>query len=62
MTQNRTKERLRKLTVLLEPDLERQLMGERARIAATEGLTVSLTSLASRAMRAGFALAEHRKR
>jgi hypothetical protein len=49
-----SKEPLRKLTVLLEPDLAHTLMAERARIAAVEGVNVSLTSLATRAMRAGF--------
>lgn len=45
---------LRKLTVLLEPDLEQRLLGERERIAAAEGVKVSLTAIASRAMRDGF--------
>lgn len=53
---------LRKLTVLLEPELAQTIMSERARIAATEGVNVSLTALATRAMRAGFAVEAERKR
>lgn len=54
LNDTRTKKPLRKLTVLLEPELADALMSERSRIAACEGVNVSLTSLASRAMRAGF--------
>ena len=50
----RVKKPLRKLTVLLEPELADALMSERARIAANEGVNVSLTSLATKAMRVGF--------
>ncbi|CDO36018.1 hypothetical protein [Novosphingobium sp. KN65.2] len=42
------------MTILLEAELASQLLGERARIAANEGVNVSLTSLATKAMRAGF--------
>lgn len=48
------KPKLRKLTVLMEPALAQTLMAERARIAAVEGINVSLSALATRAMRAGF--------
>lgn len=43
-----------KLTVLLDAELERRLHDEQARIAKETGFNVSMTQVASRAMRAGF--------
>lgn len=43
-----------KLTVLMDADLFQRLHDERAKIAKATGLNVSMTQVASRAMRAGF--------
>ena len=43
-----------KLTVLMDAELFERLHDERAKIAKTTGSNVSMTQVASRAMRAGF--------
>ncbi|WP_458370807.1 hypothetical protein [Pseudomonas fluorescens] len=43
-----------RLTVLLDAELETRLHDERAKIAKATGINVSMTQVASRAMRAGF--------
>ncbi|WP_288449749.1 hypothetical protein [uncultured Pseudomonas sp.] len=43
-----------KLTVILDPELAAMLENERARIEKREGFKVSLTQIASRAMRQSF--------
>lgn len=43
-----------KLTVLLDAELEQRLHDEQAKIAKETGFNVSMTQVASRAMRAGF--------
>jgi hypothetical protein len=44
----------RKITVLLDPDLEKRLCDERAKVSRETGLKVSMNQIAARAMRAGF--------
>lgn len=46
------------VTVLVDADLLARLQAERARIAAENGLQVSLTQVAARAMRAGFSITD----
>lgn len=43
-----------KLTVLMDPELKAMLERERARIEQAEGYKLTLTQIASRAMRQGF--------
>lgn len=43
-----------KLTVLMDAELFERLHDERAKIAKETGFNVSMTQVASRAMRAGF--------
>lgn len=49
-----TKKEPRKLTILLDPELEKRLHDERARVSKETGFNVSMTQVATRAMRAGF--------
>lgn len=48
------KREYRKLSVLLDDDLERRLAEERARINAETGCRVSMTQVAAKVLRAGF--------
>ncbi|WP_349568438.1 hypothetical protein [Azotobacter salinestris] len=49
-----TKKEPRKLTVLIDADLERRLLEEREKVAKDTGITASLTQIATRAMRDGL--------
>lgn len=42
------------ITVLVDADLERSLLAERDRLSLETGLRISMTQVASRAMRAGL--------
>lgn len=55
MNHNRTREARRPLTVLLDASLEAAILAECERISEETGIRVSMTHVASRAMRAGFA-------
>ncbi|MGK8941586.1 hypothetical protein ACRS81_12510 [Stutzerimonas stutzeri] len=48
------KKEQRKLTVLLDEDLEQRLNAERERVEKATGYRPALTHVATRAMRAGF--------
>lgn len=50
----KAKKEHRKLTILLDAELEQRLHDERERVGKATGFNVSLTQVATRAMRAGF--------
>lgn len=50
-----TKAHPRKISVLIDADLERGLLAERERLAREAGVRVSMTQVASRAIRSGLA-------
>lgn len=52
---NRPNQPPKKLTVLLDADLEQQLQDERAKFEREQGVAVSMNQIATRAMRDGFA-------
>jgi len=49
-----TQQEPKKLTVLLDPELEQRLNEERARFQREHGVAVSMNQIATKAMRDGF--------